>query len=237
MRYYPVFADIKGRPAVVIGGGPVAERKVESLLGAGASVTVISPVITKGLASLSKKGQIRVIKRKYKQGDLKGSFIAVSASNVKAVNRAVYAEAQTSNILLNVVDDPELCNFIVPSVVDRGSLIIAISTSGRSPLLAKTLRQELEKTIGPEYAILVEIAGELRKNLLKTGASHVKKERVINDLLRSPALELIRGKKLKELDGLIEGLLGRGWSLKRLGINIKEADRPKRRRAGVKTKK
>lgn len=222
MRYYPIFADIKGRPVVVVGGGEVAFRKVKSLLDAGASVTVISPEAAKGLENLKDRGKIHIIKRKYRKGDLKGAFLAVSASDDKEVNNAVYREAEGSNKLVNVVDDPAHCNFIVPSVVDRGSLVIAISTSGKAPFLAKRLRQDLEKHIGAEYGVLAELLGEVRKNLLKTGVTRVKKERVIKDLLNSPLLGWIRGGEARKIDGLLEKLLGEGYGLKGLGVKIKE---------------
>lgn len=228
MRYYPIFADIVNRPCVVIGGGGVAERKAESLLSAGASVTVISPRVTKRLKTLGDEGVINIIKRKYRAGDLKGFILAVSASDSKAVNSAVYGEAVERSILINVVDDPERCSFIVPSVVDRGALVIAISTSGKSPSLAKALRLELEEAIGSEYETFLEILGAVRNKLLKTGANRVKKERVIKSLVTSRIPGWLRENSTEEINGLLTGLLGPGYSLSRLGIRLP---------AGRKTKK
>lgn len=222
MRYYPVFLDIKGRPATVVGGGTVAERKVESLLLAGASVRVISPRATKRLEALADEGKITILKRKYTLGDLKGSFVAISASDSKEVNYAVFEEAKAANILINAVDDPEHCNFIVPSIVDRGGLIIAISTSGKSPLLAKTIRQDLESYIGREYETFIEILGAARKKLLKSSINHDKKERVIKELVSSPIPVWLKEGRLKEINGLLKSLLGEGYSLSRLGIKITE---------------
>ncbi|MBI2412236.1 MAG: bifunctional precorrin-2 dehydrogenase/sirohydrochlorin ferrochelatase [Deltaproteobacteria bacterium] len=123
MRYYPVFLDIKGRQCLVIGGGAVALRKIEGLLSAGAEVTVVSPTASKAVKGLADKGSIELIKRKYQEGDLIGVFLAVSASNDRAVNASVYNEAQKRGVLINTVDDPERCSFIVPSIVDRDPLL------------------------------------------------------------------------------------------------------------------
>lgn len=221
MRYYPIFLDIKGRPCSVIGGGDVAERKVSSLLKAGAKITVVSPRLTEKIKKLALKGEIKHVKRSYRKGDLKGAFLVISASSVESVNRAVYEEAQRSGVLVNCVDDPERCNFIVPSVVDRGPLTIAIGTSGKSPLLAKTLRKDIGKAVGREYGTLTEILGAVRNKLLKNGVKNVKKERVINMLIKSPVRAWIKSGSWEEIDGFLMGLLGKGYSLTQLGIRLK----------------
>lgn len=222
MRYYPIFADIVKRPCVVVGGGEVAERKVESLLSAGASVTVVAPKATNRLKALEKKGAVKIIKRKYRKGDLKGAFLAVSASDSRPANEAVYEEAVERGILVNVVDDPLHCNFIVPSVVDRGSLLIAISTSGKSPSLARSIRLELEKTVGEEYGTFVEILGRVRNKLLKTEANNVKKERVINALVTSRIPVWIKSNSGREVNRLLVSLLGPGFTLSKLGIRLSQ---------------
>lgn len=220
MRYYPVFLDLKGKPCVVIGGGEVAERKVEGLLRAGASVTVVSPKATKKIKALTEKGRISLLKRKYKKGDLKGAFLVVSASDARDVNHSVYEEAVESEMLVNVVDDPMHCNFIVPSVVDRGGLVIAISTSGKSPYLARVLREELENYIGAEYETFLEILGSVRNKLLKNDVNRDKKERVIKALVASPIPEWLREGSVRKINGLLREQLGEGWSLSKLGIKI-----------------
>lgn len=220
MRYYPIFVDIAKKPCVVVGGGEVAGRKVESLLSAGASVTVVSPRVTKRLKTLEKEGVITIIKRKYRDGDLKGAFLAISAADSKAANEAVHEEACGRGILVNVVDDPLHCNFIVPSVVDRGSLLVAISTSGKSPSLARALRLKFEKEIGEEYGTFVEILGRVRNKLLKNGVNNVKKERVIKALVTSRIPVWLKSNSPRDINRLLGELLGRGYSLSRLGIRI-----------------
>lgn len=213
MRYYPVFLDIKDRPVFIIGGGAVAERKALSLLSAGASVTVISPRATKGLKELAAKKSIRLVNKAYKEGMLEGAFLVMCAAGSNAVNAAAREEARARGSLVNVADDPEKCGFIVPSIVDRGSLIVAISTSGKSPALAKHLRKSLEKTIGSEYAPFVELLGEIRKKVLKSGMNNVKKERVFKELVASPIPGWLKLGAVSEINGFLKELLGKGFLL------------------------
>jgi len=221
MRYYPVFLDIMGKNAVVIGGGAVAERKANGLLAAGALVTVISPRMTKGLEGLAAKKRIRLVRKAYKKGALEGANLVVCAASSKAANRAAAQEARERGLPLNVVDAPKECSFIVPSVVDRGSLVIAISTSGKSPALARKLREELEQEIGKEYSVFVDLLGAVRQKLLKSKMNNVKKERVFKELLRLPIPGWIRDGEEKEIDGILRRLLGTGYTLKALGISLK----------------
>lgn len=222
MRYYPVFLNIKNRPCIVVGGGAVAERKALGLLSAGALVTVVSPRTTKTLGELAKKGRIEHQKGRFTPAVLKGFFLVIAATDSKAVNAAVWTEAEKLSIPVNVVDDPAHCSFIMPSVVDRGALTVAISTSGKSPFLARKLREELEKIIGTEYETLVEILGAVRKKLLKTGLSRDKKESIIKDLVGSPLPGLIRAKDVRGINEALRARLGKGYSLSSLRIKIKE---------------
>ncbi len=223
MRYYPVFLDITGRSCVVAGGGVVAERKVQGLLKARASVTVISPRVTKVLEKLAQNGTIRLIRRKYKKGDLLEAAVVISATASKAVNKEIFEEAARLKTLVNVVDDRANCNFIVPSVIDRGGLIIAISTSGKAPGLARKIREDLERYIGSEYEDFTSIAGAVRKKLLKNEANHDKKKRVIEALADSPILDWLRrgDREVREINSFLKGLLGAGFTLSRLGVKLK----------------
>ena len=206
------FLDIKGKHCVVIGGGNVAERKVLSLLDAGAKVLVISPKLTPALKRLAVKKTIEYRHKTYEQGDLKGFFLAYSATNDPGTNKSVFNEAKKQGILLNVVDVPELCNFIVPSVVDRGDLSIAISTSGRSPAMAKKIRQQLEKEFGWEYAVFLEIMGKVRDKILTISSESDKNKKVFESIVNSPMLEWIRQGKKKEITGFIKEALEKAGS-------------------------
>lgn len=159
---HPVFLDLDGQRVVVIGGGAVAERKIESLIESGARVVVVSPDITDRIADLADRGLIEIQRRAYAKGDLSGCRLAYAATSDPDVNQAVRREATEAGIWLNAVDQPALCDFITPAIVRRGDLTLAVSTSGRSPSLAKQIREDLERTYGPEYAGLVEAMGEAR---------------------------------------------------------------------------
>jgi len=159
---YPIFTDIYGRSVIVIGGGRIAERKVAALLEAGGRVTVISPTFTDPLIRLGETGQIQLIKRSYREGDLEGAWLVIAATGDEQVNRTIHREAQTKQIFCNVVDVPDLCSFQVPAVIRRGSLQIAVSTGGLSPALARQIRLKLQDEYGEHYELFLAGLGELR---------------------------------------------------------------------------
>ena len=160
--YYPVFLDLSGRRCVVVGAGDVGERKIETLLEYGGAVDVISPDATDAVASWADEGRLTWQKRGYAEGDLEGAFLAICATDDSDINRAVFAEGERRSIMTNIVDVPDLCNFIVPSIVKRGPLQIAISTAGAAPVVAKQLRRELEATYGDEWGDYVALLGRVR---------------------------------------------------------------------------
>jgi siroheme synthase-like protein len=168
-RFYPIVLDLRGRACLVIGGGPVAERKVTGLVGAGARVTVISPQLTERLAAWADEGTIRYVARSYQADDLAGYPLAFIATDDTSLNEAVATEARVRGTWVNAADDPEHCDFILPSVLRRGDLVIAVATGGTSPALARSVREELEEHILPEYGVLTEIAGEVRRELRASG--------------------------------------------------------------------
>jgi precorrin-2 dehydrogenase / sirohydrochlorin ferrochelatase len=167
MRYYPVNLNIAGRRCLVIGGGQVAERKTKGLLACDAMVTIISPDLSDGLAILKAGGRITWLDRPYRPGDLASAFMVIAATDDEQTQQAVQAEADCENILLNVVDVPDRCSFIVPSILSRGDLTISVSTGGKSPALAKQVREELEGSFDPEYGRYLEFLGSLRAIILK----------------------------------------------------------------------
>jgi len=165
ISYYPVFLDLNGRRCVVIGGGNVALRKVKALLDSGALVEVISPRLCYGLKQLENDKKINVIGRKFQPGDLTGAFIAIAATANLQTNAAVAAEGLEKSVMVNVVDDPARCDFILPSYCRRGGIILAVSTSGMSPALARKIMSRLEKEFGPEYGTLAAITQKVRARL------------------------------------------------------------------------
>jgi precorrin-2 dehydrogenase/sirohydrochlorin ferrochelatase len=164
--FYPMFVDLEGRRCLVVGGGPVATEKVEKLLDHGAHVRLVTPEMTPELEALAAAGRIGELHRRtYSPDDLEACFLVIAATNLDAINRMVWQDAEARNMLCNVVDVPPLCNFIVPSIVRRGELALAISTGGASPVVAKHIRRELEAAYGPEWEALVNLLRDLRDDL------------------------------------------------------------------------
>ena len=167
--YYPIFLNINTKKCVVIGGGPVAYRKVRSLIDHGAEVTVISPAVCGELLDLSTEGKIKLLMRGYRKGDMRDAYLGIIASGIDQVNGRAAAEAAEKGVLVNVVDDPDKSAFIVPSVVCRKDVTIAISTGGKSPALARKIRTRLEQEIGEEYGLLAQVIGEVRSQVHQQG--------------------------------------------------------------------
>jgi precorrin-2 dehydrogenase/sirohydrochlorin ferrochelatase len=165
--YYPVYIQLREQPCVVIGGGKIAEGKVDGLVDAQANVTVISPDLTSRLRDLAEEKQITYLGRAYQAGDLTGAFLVICATDQAEINHQVWQEASANRQLVNVVDDTPRCNFIAPSILRKGDLTIAISTSGKAPALAVRLKERLQREVGPEYERFLELAGELREPLAR----------------------------------------------------------------------
>jgi siroheme synthase-like protein len=206
MGYYPIFVEMESRRCVVIGGGGVAERKVEGLLRAGAGVTVISHALTERLGALAGEGKIARRARPYQPGDLAGFQFAFVATDDPAVTAAVRREADRLGVLLNAADDPMQCDFILPSVVHRDGLTVAVGTGGASPALARAIREELELYFTEDYAALASVAAEVRRELREQGlfAGPESWERALSGDLR----ELIRRGDLEGAKRYLRDKLG-----------------------------
>lgn len=165
MGYYPISLEMTDRCCVVVGGGAVAERKVEGLLEAGAAVTVISPVLSERLRRWADERKIRHAARSYAPGDLAGYELAFVASDNAGINAAVFAEGKIRGVWVNAADNPAHCDFILPSVLRRGALAVAVSTGGKSPALSRSIREDLESHLSDDYRLLVELAAEVRDEL------------------------------------------------------------------------
>lgn len=195
--YYPIFLNVRGKKCLVVGGGEVALRKVQSLLERGASVEVVSPTLCPELSRMAGEGTIQALQRGYKAKDLQAALVAVAATDDAETNEGVAAEARRRGVLVNIVDDPQHSDFIVPSYLSRGDVIIAISTSGRSPALARKIRTKLEKDFGAEYAQLALLADEVRSELKRQGiAADSDAWQEVLDL--GPLVELLKYGKRQE---------------------------------------
>ena len=167
MSLFPIFLKLTARPCTVIGAGKLAESKIESLLAANAKVSVIAPKANERITALAESGELTLHLREYAHGDLSGQFLVVAATDIPAVNRAVFAEAEAAGVLINAVDDPPFCDFYFPSVVRRGDLQIAISTAGHSPALAQRLRKEINELLPLDTGDWLTELGNLRREVLQ----------------------------------------------------------------------
>ena len=162
-NFYPVFLNLTGRRCVIIGGGQIATGKISKLLDSGANIVVISPDVTEEIQNLSANGFTELYLRKYQVGDIDGAFLVIAATNDRAVNQQIFEDAEKSGVLLNAVDDMPHCSFIAPSVVERGSVTVAISTGGASPALARKLRETLENSGDLEWADATNVLSKTRQ--------------------------------------------------------------------------
>lgn len=208
MPVYPINLELAGKSCACIGGGAVAERKILALLEAGASVTVFSPDLTPTLAKLIGEKKLIHIAKAYQPGDIGDFFMVICATDSASVNQAAALEAKEKKALVNVVDNPGLCDFSVPSKVIRGDLLMTVSTGGKSPALAKMLRHELEEHYGPEYGLYLDIVSRLRAEMKERLATSKEREQFWRERLDSQILELLQQGKLIEAEEKIRNATG-----------------------------
>ena len=216
MKYYPIHLDIKNRNCLVVGGGAVGSRKVNTLLECGARVTVVSPNPTQQLTKLASEGAITLTRRAYRSADLDGAFLVIGATDDESLNQQISNDAALTHTLCNIADRPEVCNFILPSIIQRGDLIITISTSGKSPALAKQLRQKLETQFGKEYAEFLLLMGAIRKKLLRRAHEPEAHKTLFNQLIDSDLIQLMQAGKTEEINSLLYKILGEGFKIEAL---------------------
>ena len=206
-RYYPINLVLKNKKCAVIGAGNVAERKVRRLLECGAHVTVISPAITPGLKNMAQRGKIILKNRKVNLRDLDGAYLVIAATTDRSINSAVSSYCRKNNILINVVDSHEECGFILPSIIRRGALTISISTDGISPTLARSIRIDLGRKFGKEYAEFLSLMKALRpraQNRIKDSRS---RKAFFQKAVRSDAMELLKRNHKDQAKRALERIL------------------------------
>ncbi|MHB1458178.1 MAG: precorrin-2 dehydrogenase/sirohydrochlorin ferrochelatase family protein [Armatimonadota bacterium] len=191
MAHYPINLNLKDRKCIVVGGGCIAERKAGALCEFGAAVSIVAPELTAGLRQMVDSQIVTYIDDVFRADMLDGVFVAIAATDDREVNRAVYLESEKRGILVNVVDDPELCSFYTPAVIQRGNLIISISTSGESPTLARKIREELELQFGDEYGQLSKLLGDLRGEVKSRYSQMGERSEAYCRIVESDALELL----------------------------------------------
>jgi len=208
MPYYPIFIDLNNQNVIVVGGGKVAERKIRNFLIYGCKIYISSPHLTPHLKQLVAKKKIHHIPFESLDTYLDDTFMVIAATDDPEVNSQIASQAKKHGLLINTVDQPKDCNFIMPSIVKRGDLQIAISTAGKSPALAKKIRKEMDSTFGPEYDSLIELLGLIRIKLLSQDQSSSKNKIIFQKLVDSNLLELIKNENLDGVRIALKSILG-----------------------------
>jgi precorrin-2 dehydrogenase/sirohydrochlorin ferrochelatase len=216
MRYYPVNLDVRNKDCLVVGGGPVGERKAKTLLACGARLFIVSPEVTQTLRDLAAAGKVEAAYRPYRPSDLEGKFLVIGATSDEDLNRQISQDAASQGILCNIVDRPESCSFVLPAIVRQGDLTIAISTSNKSPAFAKRLRRKLQKEFGPEYGQLLSLMGAVRKRLIAEKSTPETNKDKFERLLDTNLLELFRQDRLKDIDNKLKEIFGKEYNLQSL---------------------
>ena len=208
-RLYPVMLQLEGKKCVVVGGGGVAARKIESLHEAGADVLVVSPEVSEKARELVDGKKARLREGAFVPEDLEGAFLVIAATDSEEVNRNVAEECSKKGILANVADRPELCGFYVPSMVRRGDLLIAISTSGKSPAVARKVRQRLQEEFGPVWETFLDMMGQAREEMIARVDGQKAREERFRELAESGMLELVKEGRLDKAREMMEGIIGK----------------------------
>ena len=190
--YYPIFLDIENRAVVIIGGGNVCARKAETMMNYGARVTVVSPDFTEEIEAWAAAGRLAIRRKRYEASDLDGSNIVIASTDETSVNEQIAADCRARRIPVNVVDVTHLCEFIVPAIFEKNGIQIAISTGGKSPALARTLKEDLQRTIGPEYAEVNDLLGTLRKSAKSVLPADVDRKRFFDGIIAAGVLDMLR---------------------------------------------
>lgn len=207
MRYYPILLDLKNIPCLVIGGGQVGERKVKTLQACDAKVFLISRELTPYLEEEVRQARIQLLGPAYQTENLAGKFLVIGATDDPVLNGKIGRDARESGILCNIVDEPKECNFILPSLVSRGDLTIAVSTAGKSPALAKKIRQDLEEMFPEIYGLYLEMIGQIRTLILSRNLAEQEKQIIFQALINAPILSWLETGNLEPLYDLMDQLL------------------------------
>jgi len=214
MSYYPIFLNLEGETALVFGGGSIAERKIVTLLEYNALIRIVSRKLTDNLKVLVEAKKVQHVGEDFSDKYLNNIFLVIVATDDRRLNRKISEHARERGLLVNVVDQPSDCNFIVPSIVKRGDLSIAISTSGKSPALAKKIRKELESQFGREYETFLVLMGRLRKEILSMGLSQEENSRIFHEIVNSNILSSMAKNDLEGIESTLSRILPSDLTIK-----------------------
>jgi precorrin-2 dehydrogenase/sirohydrochlorin ferrochelatase len=196
--YYPIYLDIENREVVIIGGGNVCARKAETMMNYGARVTVVSPEFTEEIEGWAREGCLALKRKSYDPSDLDGANIVIASTDVQEVNEQIAADCRARRIPVNVVDVTPLCEFIIPAIVQSGGIQIAISTGGKSPALARTLKDDLQRLVGPEYSEVNELLGTLREGAKRVLPTDIDRKAFFDGIIARGILEMLREGRREE---------------------------------------
>ena len=196
--YYPIFLDIENRNVVIIGGGNVCARKAETMMNYGARVTIVSPEFTDEIERWAHDGQLQLRRKKYDESDLEGANVVIASTDDESINTKIAADSRRRRIPVNVVDVTHLCEFIVPAIIEKGSVQIAVSTGGKSPALARTLKEDLHRLIGPEYDEVNQLLGSLRDGAKKVLPTDVDRKKFFDGIIAKGILDMLRSGRKRE---------------------------------------
>jgi precorrin-2 dehydrogenase/sirohydrochlorin ferrochelatase len=205
--YYPMLLDLRGRRCLVVGGGREAEVKAGGLTSCGANVTVVAPTLSQTLESMAELGSLGWTQRPFLPHDLEGMFLVVAANDDPVTNRRIAEEARRCGVLCTVATDGSQTDFIVPDVVQRGSLTIALTTAGTSPTLTQRIREELERAFGVEYAHFLDMIRRLEPEIHETIPDRELRERVEAEMVDSPALAFLRGGNVEAAERILRTIM------------------------------
>jgi len=201
--YYPIYLDIEERDVLIIGGGNVCARKAETMMKYGAKVTIASPEFTDEIEQWGRDGVLQLERRVYDESLLAGRAVVIASTDDPCVNARIARDCRRRRIPVNVVDVTHLCEFIVPAIVEQGSIQIAVSTGGKSPALARTLKEDLQRLVGSEYAEVNDLLGTLRKSAKKVLPTDVDRKRFFDGIIAGGLLDLLRGSNKREAYELV----------------------------------
>ncbi len=212
--YYPIYLDIEDRPVLIIGGGEVCTRKAETMLKYGGRVTIVSPAFTDEIEQWATAGRVTLRRKLYDESDLHGAAIVIASTDNRCVNGRIARDCRRRKIPVNVVDVTHLCEFIVPAIIESGSIQIAISTGGKSPALARTLKEDLKRAIGDEYAEVNDVLGTLRAGAKKTLPTDVDRKRFFDGIIAAGILDMLRnGRRAEAYETIAKACEGAGVPL------------------------
>lgn len=222
MAYYPIMVDLTGREVLVVGGGSVAARKIKTLLEYGAAVNVVSRELAPEIKNYVDSGEVRYMGEEFSLVFLKDMFLVIAATDDMGLNHRISKVSEEKGMLINAVDQPADCNFIVPSIIKKGDLVVAVSTSGKSPALAKKIRKQLTDYFGDEYELFLRMMGKIRNEVLESGSDQRENSRIFHKIVDSELFEAIKTGEFNNAALILSEILGQEISESNIKDYIKE---------------